>query len=384
VVIGLFLLLGLSQSSSFAATRSTSAAETVRLQSFDFSNPTTGLGVFTEESLSGDKCTDFVGKSNDGGAHFASLVPVMSWNCSTINFSSLIASDGHGDVFLFGPQFFVSHNNGKTWSKGQYSGSVIDLDAVGRSIWMVRSFCTPEEIDADSPCATKLDGSIDGGRTWHSIDSPSTARAGSPVSALMQSYLVRTSRNTAYLMFAPRGHPNGSSNVAPLWLTTNGGRTWSNRQVPCHIDAGSSSFSLAPEGSLMTVCASEPSAGFQPKTVLTSVNGGKAWELETPNVAPYSNIDNGYLGSIDLVSSKTAFLVGGRSSLLETLNGGRSWQAVKPLIGSTAGGTSEVRFFNQSDGLVLGNDDNDDERLTLWSTSDGGAHWKVVLPKTSL
>jgi photosystem II stability/assembly factor-like uncharacterized protein len=184
-------------------------------------------------------------------------------------------------------------------------------------------------------------------------------------------------------MFAPRGHPNGSSNIAPLWLTTNGGKTWANRQVPCHIDARSSSFSLAPDGTVMTVCASEPSTGFQPKTVLTSANGGKTWTLEAPNAAPYPNIDNGYLGSIDLVSSKKAFLVGGRSSLYETFNGGRSWKAVEPLIGSTAGGTSEVRFFNESDGLVLGNNDNDNERLTLWSTSDGGAHWKVVLPKAT-
>jgi photosystem II stability/assembly factor-like uncharacterized protein len=48
---------------------------------------------------------------------------------------------------------------------------------------------------------------------------------------------------------------------------------------------------------------------------------------------------------------------------------------VKPLLGSTAGGTSEVVFFNAAHGLVLGNDDSDNERLTLWSTADGGKHW---------
>jgi photosystem II stability/assembly factor-like uncharacterized protein len=93
-----------------------------------------------------------------------------------------------------------------------------------------------------------------------------------------------------------------------------------------------------------------------------------------------SDIDGGYLGSIDLLSNEQAFLVGDRSSLLETRDGGGHWKAVQPVIGSTAGGTSQVRFFNDSDGLVLGNDDSDNERLTLWSTVDGGDNWKVVVP----
>ena len=382
-VAGLFLVFGLSQSTSFAASRSTSNAEALRLASFDFSDPTTGLGVFTAQSSNGDTCTDFVGKSNDGGANFASLVRVMSWNCASTNFASLLVSDGRGDEFLFGPRLFVSHNNGKTWSSGRYSGSVANVDAVGESIWMVRDLCTRKEIDSDTSCPTGLVESADGGRTWHSMPSPSSGQSGSPVPATLQSYLVRTNRHTAYLMFAPRGHPNGNSNIAPLWYTTDGGKTWLNRQVPCGIDAQFSTFSLAPDGTLMVVCASEPSAGNQPKTVLESSNGGKRWKVEASNTPPYPNIDAGYLGAIDLISGTKAFLVGGRSSLFETLNGGRSWKAVEPLIGSTAGGTSEVRFFNESDGLVLGNDDNDNERMTLWSTTDGGVHWNVILPKTT-
>jgi photosystem II stability/assembly factor-like uncharacterized protein len=93
-----------------------------------------------------------------------------------------------------------------------------------------------------------------------------------------------------------------------------------------------------------------------------------------------SNIDYGYLGAIDLVSSKKAFHVGGRSSLLVTHDGDATWRAVQPLIGSTAGGTSQVIFFNSSHGLVLGNNDNDNENLTLWSTTDGGKKWTAELP----
>ncbi|HEY1825822.1 MAG TPA: YCF48-related protein, partial [Acidimicrobiales bacterium] len=89
----------------------------------------------------------------------------------------------------------------------------------------------------------------------------------------------------------------------------------------------------------------------------------------------------GYLGFVDLVSKEEGFLVGGRSSLLETRDGGKVWSALQPLIGSSAGGTFQVEFFNLFDGTVLGNDDSRNERLTLWRTIDGGASWITVVPR---
>jgi photosystem II stability/assembly factor-like uncharacterized protein len=383
VVVVLFLFINsfamwINQSPSFASSQKASAiaATTMSLESFDFSNPTSGLGVFAEESPSGDRCADFVGQSKDGGSEFNSLVRVTSWNCSSKEFSSTITSDGHGDVFLYGPQLFISHDNAKTWSRDPQSGSVLAVDAVGLSVWMVKSICTRAEVTTTAPCPVRLIESKNGGRTWETSRSgPSSAKTGFLEGALGQSFLTRTSRSTAYLMLAPHFHLDGDPSVAPLWITTNGGDTWLNRQVPCHMGAMSSVFSVAPDGTMMTVCASEPSAGNQPKTVLESTDGGTTWILKTR-----SDIDGGYLGSIDLLSNEQAFLVGDRSSLLETRDGGSHWKAVQPVIGSTAGGTSQVRFFNDSDGLVLGNDDSDNERLTLWSTVDGGDNWKVVVP----
>ncbi len=122
----------------------------------------------------------------------------------------------------------------------------------------------------------------------------------------------------------------------------------------------------------MAVCASQPSVGEQIKSVLESANRGRTWVIKTR-----SDIDNGYLGAIDLVNRDEAFLVGGRSSLLVTHDGGTIWRAVEPLIGSSAGGTFQVEFVNATHGLVLGNDDSDNERLTLWSTHDGGRHWRT-------
>jgi photosystem II stability/assembly factor-like uncharacterized protein len=126
----------------------------------------------------------------------------------------------------------------------------------------------------------------------------------------------------------------------------------------------------------MTVCASGPSTGSQIKSVLESSDGGRTWELKTD-----SNIDFGYLGAIDLVTKQEAFLVGGRSSLLVTHDGGALWEPVRPLLGGSDGGTSEVVFFNVDHGIVLGNEENNNEKLTLWSTADGGKHWISKPPR---
>jgi photosystem II stability/assembly factor-like uncharacterized protein len=89
---------------------------------------------------------------------------------------------------------------------------------------------------------------------------------------------------------------------------------------------------------------------------------------------------SGYLGEIDAVSSSTVYLVGGRSALEVSRDGGIRWSAVPPGMGSTAGGTTQVIFFSPKKGVVLGDGDQENERSTLWSTSDGGAHWRTRVP----
>lgn len=382
VAVALIISLSLVPSqvqpaSSASLTSSTvTARPTLSLEVIDFSSPSNGLGVFTEEFPSGLTCKDFVGKSIDGGANFNSLVHAMSWNCANSDFSTSLTSDGHGDVFLWGPRLYVSHDDARTWIRDLQSGSVWDVDAVGLSVWMVESKCTHADTVSSSSCPIRLLESTNGGRTWgQSPTTPQGAASGISSGAHGQSYLDRINRSTAYLMLEPQSNPGGGPSVAPLWYTSDGGKSWSNRQVPCHIGALSSVLTVAPSGALMAACASQPSAGSQTKSVLESTDGGSTWTLKTD-----SDINFGYLGAIDLVSSREAFLVGGRSSLLVAHDGGTRWQAVQPLIGSSAGGTSQVIFFDASHGLVLGNDDNDNEHLALWSTTDGGEHWTVRLP----
>ncbi len=355
------------------ATTTTAPSSTLSLEGFDFSSPLLGLGVFTKQFLNAQQCTDYVGRSTNGGATFHSLVDVMSWNCAKDGITALLTTNGRGDVFLYGPELYVSHDDAETWSRSPQPGAVLDVDAVGPSVWIVVSMCSNGQSVTGASCPVALRTSSDGGRTWTTSSArPKGVSTGISGGAQGQTYLLRPNRRVAYLMLAPSANLKGGPSVAPLWYSSNGGATWTSRHVPCGIGASSAVLSAAPNGTLMAVCASQPSVGEQIKSVLESANRGRTWMLKTR-----SDIDNGYLGDIDLVSPHEAYLVGGRSSLLVTHDGGTTWRAVEPLIGSSAGGTFQVVFFDATHGLVLGNDDNDNERLTLWSTTDGGRTWRT-------
>jgi photosystem II stability/assembly factor-like uncharacterized protein len=66
---------------------------------------------------------------------------------------------------------------------------------------------------------------------------------------------------------------------------------------------------------------------------------------------------------------------------MDSTDGGVQWQTVQPLIGDTSDGTQQVIFFNTTDGVVLGDNGNENDEATLWDTDDGGAQWTAVVPR---
>lgn len=370
----LLVVLGVFVTPPRASSSTTSDFPSWNLMNVSLSSPSVGFGVFQRETTNGDNCQDYVGRTSDGGAHFASVVRAMTWNCSTTSFSSTLVFDDAGDGFLYGPRLFVTHDDGRTWAPSARDGRVLDVAAVGRSVWMVESACSSETRSACS--AGQLWQSSDGGRTWALSPIPSVRVGFFPGtwSAASQTYLVRINRERAYLVGLPEQNNKGRDDAAPLLVTANGGATWSTRSVPCHLDAGSVVLAAAPNGALDAVCADEPSAGFQPKTALRSTDGGRTWALLAAcklaeDKGCSSPLDFGYLGAITAPAPESIFEVGGRTVLTASFDGGSTWRAIRPYIGE-AGGTVQVVFFNADDGLVVVGFPSQ-----LWVTTDGGASW---------
>jgi photosystem II stability/assembly factor-like uncharacterized protein len=195
--------------------------------------------------------------------------------------------------------------------------------------------------------------------------------------------LVRVGRFSAYVLSMPVGNTDLSPDHLPLWFTDNGGQSWSRRQVPCGLEGWSAVLSAAPDGTLIAVCAGEPTAGYQAKATSLSTDGGLTWsvhptcEAQTQdcNDVPVLPVDDGYLGAVDAVSGTTAFLIGSRSALLTTHDGGADWQSAGSQVGDGDGGPSQMTFSNDANGVVLGDG-------ALWRTTDGGTNWSKVVPKT--
>jgi photosystem II stability/assembly factor-like uncharacterized protein len=360
------------------------------LTSIAFFNPQMGYGMFTRQSA--EDCQDLVGPTTDGGSTFGALILVTSWSCGNEASVRSLAFDDYGDGFLYGPDLFVTHNAGRTWVESAQPGAVLSVETLGLSVWMVEAGCPTSSVP--QTCALQLLESEDGGRSWSlSPSAPPNSVVSTDVGTGGQTWMVRTSQSSAYLLQNAVRNPQAQANVAPLWLTTDGGTSWAERSIPCAVGAASSiALSAAPDGTLLAVCAGEPGAGNQAKSALRSIDGGVSWTVQSSCIIASSTwtpgsscatLTFGYLGGIDAVSPDTVFLYGGRSSLLISHDGGALWQAVQPLIGDTSGGTQQAIFFNASDGVVLGEGGDTNGVVTLWRTDDGGTQWTAVVPETN-
>jgi hypothetical protein len=182
----------------------------------------------------------------------------------------------------------------------------------------------------------------------------------------------------------PAANSEGKPDRAPLWYTADGGASWSRRQIPCGLDALSDAMSAAPGGALVVVCAGEPSAGSQLKSTATSADGGRTWTvhaLPCPQVAAACRqpLESGYLGQVDAVTPKIAYLVGARSDVLVTRDGGEHWRFAAPQPGGQWQYTTQVIFFGRSDGIVIGADGSS-QTAGIWRTSNGGRTWSETIP----
>jgi hypothetical protein len=353
-----------------------------RLTAIAFTSPAQGYGMFWGQRPR--RCPILAGPTHDGGARFAPLVTVTTYPCGQNPPGTWMAADDHGDVFLYYPRFYVSHDGGRRWAARHEPGPVLAVAAIGRSVWMVYADCRRSVRAAAHGCVLHLLKSADGGWTW--APSPAqppgaTARSvgGTVVTggAWGQTWLLRTGASSAYLLSSP-----GQNGTAPLWFTADGGASWAQRQIPCGL-AMSITLSAAPDGTLMAVCAGEPTAGYQMKSAARSTDGGLTWAVHPACPPPHLTcrgdaLDFGYLGQIAAVTSRTTYLAGYRSSLLVTADGGAHWRPVQPVIGDTGGGTFQVTFFSRRDGIALGDDGRNNELPTIWNTTDGGRHWSRV------
>ena len=330
-----------------------------------FVNPT--IGYVLASATAGKACEIAVEKTTDGGATLGAAVPVAPCSRFTqgLTGSVRLAVDNRGDGFVYGRALYATHDGGSTWQAVPEPGQVLDVEAVGSSIWMFVGQCkTPG-------CWVVLMESTDGGTTWQQspVEPPILATTTDP-------QLVRISTGSAYVLTAPRRNASGEPDTVPMWFTSDGGRSWVQHTLACPIDAGDIVMAAAPTGKLFAVCAAQPAAGSQAKSVVVSTDGGATWSSAGPCTTAIlkgectaKSLISGYLGTLVSTGPTVVHLTGPRSPVYTTTNGGETWTRV----GGTPGNTA-LTFFNEEEGLMLSYTFN----RSLLRTDDGGATWSKV------
>jgi hypothetical protein len=162
-----------------------------------FVSPAMGYGYFVHQGL--QHCQAKVAATADGGAVFAHLVEVTSWDCDDNPPVSHLTFVDQEDGFLYGPSLFVTHDGGRAWSPGHLPGRVLTVQAVGQSVWAASASCPNP---AARYCRLLLFESSDGGRAWLRAAVPAVA-ANPYFDGAGGSWLVRAGPDLAYLL-SPR------------------------------------------------------------------------------------------------------------------------------------------------------------------------------------
>ncbi len=354
------------------------------LWSASFTSPRHGYGYFIQAA--GTRCHGIVARTIDGGARFTRPVVVRAWPCAGgVPWQVHIAASDRGDVFLYGPGLYASHDGGATWSRIPMPGTVLGVSAVGRSVWLLRQVCVPRAL---AFCHLRVLISADGGRRWRQ-PAAQPWRPGRYEQSGAE--LVRTGPSSGYVVLPPgfdvaRGHGAGT---APLLATSDGGKSWARRRVPCARSMTAVLLAAVPGGRsrLAAVCAGQPAMFRQAKMIAVSGDAGRTWTVHrpcplNPNKGLRCLLDLGYASQIASPRPGTIFLAGVHVSLDASRDGGRAWHLVEPPPEGTFTDPEELElgFLSRSAGFLLGLDQRHNRGIALWRTADGGRTWHEVIP----
>ena len=262
-----------------------------------------------------------------------------------------IARQNGTTLFMAGERvgLFESHNNGQTWLY-RYPNKDTIGNGTGSNLTYIH-FSSPShgfavgELFA-SPASLKriILHTQDGGKTWWNRGT---------IFASIGHFI---SPQTGFLI--------GDST---LYKTTDGGNTWSQKQLP-NNNYSKLHFFTEDEGIVLSVKVGVPTKDtinfpFKSKTVfsvLRTKDGFQSWDTLYTEARPDRSVS-----SMKWIDKSTGFILAG-NQILRTIDGGNKWDVIH---NSSIKTLRNIDFFHEKVGIALGNND------TILITTDGGTTW---------
>ena len=309
--------------------------------------------------------TDDAGKTWTGVPAPVTGAPDGATGVSKIRFLNL------QDGWAFGPELYVTHNGGQTWTQVMTSGlRVTDLETVGSRVFALFASCTGAGASFAAACTS-----------FTLYSSPAASSDWTPVGPTTSGLTDGTADEAASLVLTgSRGFllsPSGALYAGPV----DGAAAWSLvNSITSSCPVGPAQMDGLPAGALfgavsskelILACASgssgsSGSSASQRKLVYSSPNGGGSWiQIAT---APTGGI------ATSVAASPSESVVLGTDQGIDLLPAGDvAWQQAQLDAALPAGGFSYVGMTTDEQGIAL---PADPAAGTVWFTFNGGQSWQ--------
>lgn len=312
-------------------------------------------------------CTS-VARTNDAGRTWIGVpapvtgAPDGATGVSQIRFLDL------ADGWAFGPQLYVTHDGGQSWTQVDTHGlRVTGLETVGNRAFAVWASCTGTGVSFAAYCTR-----------FTLYSSPAAASDWTPMGAATTGLTNGGTYGAAALaLTSTKGYllgPTGAVYAGPV----DGSAAWrragslaSSCSVGTALPWGQPSgalFGAVNASELIAACTSggSPAADTQKKQVFSSPNGGASWlRMGTAPTA-------GTAFSLAASPSESVMLATDKGIGLLP-KGEVSWRMATLTAAGPAGGFGYVGMTTDEQGVAL---PNDPASGTVWFTFDGGQTWQ--------
>jgi len=328
-----------------------------KYQAIAIAFPGRDTGIAAISGYAGESTTirSWIERTTDGGGHWAASRPASGQHQPGAQGGLAFASAQQG--WAYTPGLFFTRDGGATWEAEPTPFPLTGPVAVaGTSTWVVGYSC----VRGDCPATIYTTDRV-GGALRRLPDQPTATGS-----------VVVMRRPTASVTWLLVAGPHGRSRLV---MTSDAGRSWAARTLPCPANEQAGQLSAAGPASLWLICEGTPQAGSFPGVIYRTVDGGRTWT----RIARENSL------GVYAVSNRVAWAVQSDPSgsiIVRTIDGGRTW----PTVLSRANTAVEAFMPQGPDGAhaVARVFSANGWRFVAYGTRDAGNTWqRTALPDMS-